>query len=82
MKIKLTEKQKIKKENGLCIINGCTNSHGKGRNICYKHAMRRQKIKDPLRHSYDKYDKSQRLYDLKVIPFKEFKKMHKTTVLS
>lgn len=80
MKIKLTDKQKIKKSCGLCIINECKNLHGKGRNICYKHAQRRQTIKDPLRHSYDKYEKNQRLYDLKVVPFREFKKIHEAVI--
>lgn len=80
MKIKLNEKEKIKKAKGLCIINRCINPHGRGRNICYKHAMRRQIIKDPLRHSYDKYEKNQRLYDLKVVPFREFKKIHEAVI--
>ena len=80
MKIKLNNKEKLKKEKGLCITNGCRNLHGKGRNICYKHAQRRQIVKDPLRHSYNKYTKSNRLYDLKIIPYKEFKKIHERTI--
>ena len=84
MRIKLTTIQQAKKDQGLCIVLGCSNNHGKGINICYIHKGQRyianKSELDPIKLAYDQYCETQIRYELPMIEFDRFESEHQKIV--